>query len=39
MTISWSFSYYSFVKFDGKIILDQQHFPVISESVLYRGAL
>ena len=39
MTIKWSFSYNSFVKFHGKIIWLPQHDCVISKSVLKRGAL
>ena len=34
MTISWSFSYNSFVKFHGKKIWEPQHDIVISKSML-----
>ena len=34
MTILWSFSYNSFVKFDGMKIFGQQHACVISDSVI-----
>ena len=37
MTIKWSFSYNSFVKFNGKKIWEPQHDHVISKSVLIKG--
>ena len=39
MTISWSFSYNSFVKFHDKKIWKPQNDRIISKSVVYRGTL
>ena len=39
MTIKWSFSYISFVKFHGKKNWEPHHDCVITKSVLKRGAL
>ena len=39
MTILWSFSYNSFVKFHGTKIWEPQHDCVISKSMLYQGVL
>ena len=39
MTILWSFSYNSFVKFHGKKNLELQHDCAISKSMLEQGVL